>query len=87
MKKTKLILKLIIVSLIAVLFTAGMPKDTLAAADTLTWNGSGCPENCNWGEVSNWDEGRIPKNGDSLVFPSFTEEMADSVNNWLYYVV
>ena len=40
---------------------------TPAAAGTLTWTGGGATSA--WSDAGNWDAGRAPKDGDSLVFP------------------
>ena len=45
----------------------------VAAADTCTWTGADFAVNTNWSNGSNWsgcDNGGVPEDGDSLIFPA-----------------
>ncbi|HEX7379774.1 MAG TPA: hypothetical protein VF278_21800, partial [Pirellulales bacterium] len=44
---------------------------------TITWTG-GSATSANWSDAANWDLGRAPINGDSLVFPASAKQLANS---------
>ncbi len=46
---------------------AVITKDYPSANTSSVWTGNGVPEN--WRDCRNWEEGRVPKNGDVIVFP------------------
>lgn len=44
---------------------------------TITWTG-GSATSANWSDAANWDLGRAPINGDSLVFPASAKQLANT---------
>lgn len=49
----------------------------LTAAATITWTG-GSPTSSNWSDPANWNLGRAPVSGDSLVFPASAQRLANT---------
>lgn len=67
MKKLSYLLATLLLSMWSFL---ALPVTTVAAADTCTWTGV---NSADWSDGGNWsgcDNGGVPENGDSLVFPS-----------------
>jgi hypothetical protein len=49
----------------------------LTAAATITWTG-GSATSADWNDPANWDLGRAPIDGDSLVFPASAQQLTNS---------
>jgi len=75
MKKLSYLLASLLLSLWSFL---ALPVTTVAAADTCTWTGA---NSADWSDGGNWsgcDNGGVPENGDSLVFPSGSDPTSNN---------